>query len=607
MSTPSREVLPEQNLTSAPVLSRSARPGAKRMTLSCENCQRRKTRPACANCESLGLQCSTRKPKRKRGRHAKVPETAPTESLEGSEHITSPPNVLGIAHTPSRNHIDDGMDDITGVYATHSHERSEVEGIEHLDVPVPSSVPNHSQPFDQVLPNPQPDWSVWDSITPGAVIHHSPFSPGPGIKPLFEALSHGLMTAGILEEHLEYVASCVDLFFQKIYPTYPVVYRPILAEAIDQLAHSVYDLDHKTFALLTATCSYTLAVLPTTTSYAEDDIENPDHTSIVIRMFQSGWAHVAGKRKTSWNMLGECIRLAQAMRLHDESTYSRMSHLEGQMCRRAFWTLYTGDKSSAILGGHPVCLGEKIFRDVVPVEYSVSLGDQDTVQIETGEGTQDMSMLAGFDANQDMWRAAERLLDFDLSRLVSVNGKHEEARRSQTLLDSYLSEFHACLDDLPPCLSLYTGFTPTASSFRFQAETGSPQAPEAMAIQRTNLQVSHLCLKMLITRRIHESQSRSKNGWTQQEEGCETSSFHIAETLCIARDLLYVVHTSSIELIRLNGEACVEKIRLIGASLLELIAKNPNIPAHSALRRYQELFPHILALLDSKASEMTDG
>jgi hypothetical protein len=519
------------------------------------------------------------------------------------------------------------INDSPGVSVSQSHESSEVQVDQHLDQSAASPVFSRYHaylPVNPMLATPRPDWNVWDDITPGAVIHHSPFSPNLGIQPLFEALSHGLVAAGILEEHVGYVASCIELFFQKIYPTYPVVYRPILAEAINQLGLSVFDLDHKTFALLTATCAYTLAVLPTTTAsntwpaatvfyrssraalaqYTEEDIENPDHTSIVIRMFQSGWAHVAGKRKTSWNMLGECIRLAQAMRLHDEGTYTRMPHLEGQMCRRAFWTLYTGDKSSAILGGYPVCLKETIFRDVVPVEYPVPLGDQDIVRIKTGTGmTQEMSMLAGFNSNQDMWRAAERLLDFDLSRLDSTTNNQDEARRSQKLLDLYLSEFYACLDDLPPCLSLYTGFVPSADGFKFQTETRPADTPEAMEIQRTNLQVSHLCLKMLITRRIHESRSNSDLGWTRPDEHCKTSGLHIAETLCIARDLLYAIHTSSIELIRLNGEACVEKIRLIGASLLELIANNPNIPTHSVLRQYQELFPHILALLDSKASD----
>jgi hypothetical protein len=47
MSTPSRGLLLGQDLTLVPVPSRSARPGAKRMTLSCENCQRRKTRVCC--------------------------------------------------------------------------------------------------------------------------------------------------------------------------------------------------------------------------------------------------------------------------------------------------------------------------------------------------------------------------------------------------------------------------------------------------------------------------------------------------------------------------------------------------------------------------------
>ncbi|KAI5200189.1 hypothetical protein AUEXF2481DRAFT_167384 [Aureobasidium subglaciale EXF-2481] len=619
------EMLAEPSSTSRVPTSRTARPGAKRMTLSCENCQRRKTKcdarqPACANCEALGVQCSTRKPTRKRGRHAKT-----------NDDTWSTPNEPQQISTPLRSHEVSLIPVIAasneaGPFDLHSHGRDGSVSNEQGEMLDPSPAAHPFQSYDILSATPQPDWTIWNDITPGAVISPSPsFAQNIGVKPLFEALSHGLNAAGIGVDHVGYIASCIELFFGKIYPTYPVVYRPRLAEAIEQLGLGVFDLDHKTFALLTATCSYTLAVLPVTTSsntwpaatvfyrssraalaqYTEEDIENPDHTSLVIRMFQSGWAHVAGKRRTSWNMLGECIRLAQAMRLHDESTYTRMSHLEGQMCRRAFWTLYTGDKSSAVLGGHPVCLKETIFRDVETVGYPVPLGDQDAIYITLDAGNiQELNILTGFNANQDLWRTAERLLDFDHSCLDTVAIDQAQANRSQTLLDALLSDFYACLDNLPTCLSFYPDVSPIMGKFAFQAETDRLQIPEAMAIQRTNLQVSHLCLKLLVIRRLYEP--RPTLGF-RHDERCKTPSLHIADSLGIARDLLYVIHTSSIELIRLNGEACVEKIRLIGASVLELIANNPDIPTHSVLRQYQELFPHILALLDSKASEAADG
>lgn len=57
---------------------------------------------------------------------------------------------------------------------------------------------------------------------------------------------------------------------------------------------------------------------------------------------------------------------------------------------------------------------------------------------------------------------------------------------------------------------------------------------------------------------------------------CRSSSpAFVPETLQIAGDMLYVILPSGSDLIRVNGGAAVEKIRLVGAAVLELIANNP--------------------------------
>jgi hypothetical protein len=67
--------------------------------------------------------------------------------------------------------------------------------------------------------------------------------------------------------------------------------------------------------------------------------------------------------------------------------------------------------------------------------------------------------------------------------------------------------------------------------------------------------------------------------------------------------MLYIVHSTTLENLRLNGESCVEKIRLVGAAMLELIDQHPDSPLANTARHYGDLYPYILAHLESKASE----
>ncbi|PVH93637.1 hypothetical protein DM02DRAFT_217056 [Periconia macrospinosa] len=563
-------MLPGMQVSSA----RQAKIGGKRMTLSCDNCRRKKTRcdarqPSCANCENAGIICQTGRPARKRGRKVLRPSPATTQT----QHQDSPTAPRAQSHSPD------------------NQQQQQQQRQQQQQSPAPTGF---GRPFSD----------------------H-------GFSPPFNDMARHLASKGVAQDPVSYTATCVQLFFQNIYPTYPVLYRPAIHAAIEKMSMPG---EHKAFALVTATCAYTLAVLPVSLNtaswaiaevfyraskqaldlYTEADIENPDHTSIVIRMFHSGWIHVAGKTKASWYILGECIRIAQSMRLHDERSYENMSWLEGQLCRRVFWTLYTGDKSAAVLGHHPICLKSDMFEEGITVHYPEAFANQDIVHITSPTGSQqEMSLMDGFIANQTLWRAAETLLVMESRDFTCID----------THLTDLLMAFHTCLDGLPYALRFHNHLATSLRDFAFAEDLTRVQVPLPIAIQRTNIQISFQCLKMVILRKFTTSepvippvnaQSPALSGalsGTTFEPHAQSSPSYILQTLKIADDMLYIIHTSSLDLVQLNGEACAEKIRLVGASILELIARNPDSLLIGTAKDYRELFPHILAMLDSKASE----
>ncbi|KAJ3538694.1 hypothetical protein NM208_g5798 [Fusarium decemcellulare] len=482
-------------------------------------------------------------------------------------------------------------------------------------------------------------------------IYSSPFSHGQLCSPqasttrhhdpLMESLTKSLSKAGVTQEAVAYLSKCIDLHFIYTYPIVPILHRSTINETMDKVNNSGARWDTRMFTLVTAACSYTLALVPghltsaslvvaeafykasksTLDSYMEQDIEYPDHSSIAIRVFHSGWAHAAGKSKASWHILGESVRLVQSMRLHDEASYERMDPLEGQLCRRIFWALYTSDKSAAILGGHPQCLASSLFKEGITAAYPDDFPGQDLICVSTTLGSeQQMSIMTGFNANQDLWRAAEPLLLLtadDISH-IQQGGSHpvlsDASPELATLTEQYM-RFITCLDDLPAMLRFHPNLGSSPHEFVFADKSVRPEPPRAIAIQRTNLQASYQCLKMVILRNLsavwaHRTiDSRDflldhfLGRASVNADQLADSPLYILETLRVAEDMLYVAHTSGLDLIRINGEACTEKIRLVGASILELIARNPASPLMSAARRYSELYPHVLALLNSKLSE----
>ncbi|KAK0102632.1 hypothetical protein ONS95_006236 [Cadophora gregata] len=456
---------------------------------------------------------------------------------------------------------------------------------------------------------------------------------------------------------------CVDHYFECLYPLMPIVYRPKIELGLCLLQPGIErrEMDLEVFTLTVALCAITAAVVPSTifsqgslvaekfycTSKRSMElyrrIEKPSSSSIAIRYFQSGYTHSVGKPRTTWDELESAIELAQIMRLHEESSYAGMDVVESQLCRRLFWILFTGDKSAAILGKHQITLGRYLLESGITVCYSESLDGEDiNMRLDSGESVP--RLVTGFNLNQDVWHAGYLVL-LEIEKLREKYRGLEEGedgpRRLPTPAElSHISDlniaFETCLDNAPTCLRASPTLSHSPESFFFGQEREAPPLPRAFALHRINLQVTYQCLRLVILQAMASNITPYYNVshiWapfsplTYMSPGAASNSDHASPTLArnistpeesilvrepsvlllqkvrIAEEMLHILHTSSLENLRLNGESCVEKIRLVGAAMLEIVDHHGDSPVAGMASRFKELYPHILAHLRSKASD----
>jgi len=448
---------------------------------------------------------------------------------------------------------------------------------------------------------------------------------------------------------------CVNHYFDCLYPLMPIVHRPKIELGLCLLQSGIErrEVDLQVFTLTTALCGIAAAIIPSTIfsegSLIADKfyhaskrslelyrkIEQPTSSSIAILYFQSGYTHSVGKPRTTWDELESAIAMAQSMRLHEETAYASMDKVESQLCRRLFWVLFTGDKSAGILGKHHITLGRYLLESGITVQYSESLEDEDPIMPRDAAEPQPL-LIAGFNLNQDLWRAAYLvLLEIDALqdrylRLEEgenrVSGMPTPAELSR-LCDLYTT-FETSLSNVPTCLRVHPTLSLSPASFSFGQEHDRPFA-RLFALQRINLQVSYQCLRLVIVQAMTSLVNSGITTWhiasplwpsfpalnlspgsnsssiysDSALAQCHGSSTLLLQKVRIAEDMLYILHTSSLENLRLNGESCVEKIRLVGAAMLEIIDHHADSPVAKIALRFKELYPHILAHLESKASD----
>ncbi|KAF4945904.1 hypothetical protein FSARC_14321 [Fusarium sarcochroum] len=386
--------------------------------------------------------------------------------------------------------------------------------------------------------------------------------------------------AFITNDLQQFVTRCFDLFFEYLYPLTPLVHEPSLRDSLSYFTRFPAPDDFNngagllelwpetTLTLITAVCAEAAFLLPNDlfpegqsvadiflnasrdclNHHLEAELENPTANSITIRYFHSNCLHAAGKPKYSWHIFGEATRLAQVMQLNMETSLEGLQPIEAELRRRAFWIVYMGDKSAAILNNRPITIHKFSFESGITTAYPTGIEDEAPVlsprNLVTNSEVTRITCIEGFNANLRLWQNASDLLlelrliqdreqqDMSISNIQPLINAQDKDR-----LDALYIRFITCLDDLPPYLKSYT--------FAALAD-GSRETTKQFLIQCANLQVSIHCLRMVITQKLEKL--------PYYKSGIEHSDLRKTE---IARDMLRVIQEAPFWSLQVNGEPYV--------------------------------------------------
>jgi hypothetical protein len=191
------------------------------------------------------------------------------------------------------------------------------------------------------------------------------------------------------------IRECTDLFFRYIFPFSMSVHERSFRGLLNQYFGTSppgATLTESAFTLITAVCAKVCFFVPSDlfpagdhlaetfleasrsclASYAEVDLQNPCADSITVRYLHSNCLHTCARSVLSWHVFGEAVRLVQRMRLHDEDSYASLPLIEANMRRNAFWMVYTGDKSLAVLRSMPITISNYSFENPITTAYPSS-------------------------------------------------------------------------------------------------------------------------------------------------------------------------------------------------------------------------------------------
>jgi len=405
-------------------------------------------------------------------------------------------------------------------------------------------------------------------------------------------LCQAVQETGIAEPVEDIMNRCIDAFIAYLYPLAPLIHEASMRASIDVFyalrsghEHAYptralqYNLEPgpsdvspeviKTIAYLIALCAEvgwmlppalcpypygtTLAPIFLRTSRRcldlcrDEDLLNPSASSIIARYFHGNCLHAGGQTRLSWILLGEALRIAQAMRLYDETAYADLDEIEARLRRHIFWQLYTSDKSAAFLNDKHFTMHQFVLGDSMTVDEPDSAG----LMLLSSCSYSERMIIIGFNLCQKFFYHASELMfhmryaakqvdrdDPDPIRDISVSQR-------SNLIHSYV-RLTTVLDEAPKCLQSFAGLD--------NANAGSPRDGShllSLQVQVANLLVTNNHLRMLVTQRCAEDGLQSILGLPQ-----DTLLMDLRRSE-IARDLVHVIRDAPFEALSINGEPLV--------------------------------------------------
>ncbi|KAL2802577.1 hypothetical protein BJX63DRAFT_414713 [Aspergillus granulosus] len=564
---------------------------------ACDVCRRRKVKcdlaDPCSNCRVSGFECERTAVPKKRGRKLRKPsadlpmlpnyrQLAPCSPLlEGRQSVGSPwPTV---------------------VLPTH---------------PDPSSSPSVANSPSIEPPN-KPEWILRKLI----------------------GIIQSIPSLGTLES---IVSRCIDLYLKFIFPNQPLIHEPTIRASVAIFSPEVpapfercYNLFTppqnnevallRAFTLLTALSAFVASVIPDQLLpsphnladvflrasremlqvYQDYDLENPDSSSLNIRMWHSAaLQNTTGKVGASWHSHGEATLLAQRLRLFDEESVRQTPSVEAQLLRSAFWHLYSAERSAEALESRPVVLHEVLFHGELTVlehtEHDEVLLD---VSKEINQGSFEHHLRAGFRVKCRVWTLAARLISAikaysrrRVGRALDVDDHLAPGSLTVSRLTDAYIDFSNIVDELPETLLSLDSATDTSLD-----GTVSSYQRTCFMVQRSNIMTTFHCMRLIALQHCvaHD---------LVEIMGLSTDTASLAmKKIEIASEFLRELRLVSFVCFKVQGETAVEKVRRVGAFLMEVIqtVQHYNIKARAG-SLFERLLDY-LSQLDSRASDELSG
>lgn len=179
------------------------------------------------------------------------------------------------------------------------------------------------------------------------------------------ARAQGLLPTGLVD-------SCLDFFFDNVYPSTPVLHRQKAQEAAVNMERST-----EAYCLIVALCAYVMIqanmkVSPNMLSRPEiaqmsnitlghalleesvrvrngyDYRENPTHMTVLTSWFYCGSYFGLARENAAWGYLREATTQAQLLGMHDEETYKH-DPLDISRKRVLYWLLFMAERYALII------------------------------------------------------------------------------------------------------------------------------------------------------------------------------------------------------------------------------------------------------------------
>ncbi|OCL15431.1 hypothetical protein AOQ84DRAFT_278960, partial [Glonium stellatum] len=168
------------------------------------------------------------------------------------------------------------------------------------------------------------------------------------------------------------VESCVEFFFENLYPSQPILHRQRIRDIIMAMEHSV-----EAYCMVVALCAYVMiqsnmSVPPNVVLHGEtnqissisqgvmlleesvrvrrgyDYVENPSILNIITSFFFCGSYFCLDRDNSAWFYLREATTHAQLLGMHDEETYKTGDLIECSRRRRLYWVLFVAERTYAL-------------------------------------------------------------------------------------------------------------------------------------------------------------------------------------------------------------------------------------------------------------------